>query len=229
MDKSIIGTENDRLKMLVESGKYAMKVRCDWNMLDILCNKIEIHKSNHWEHKNSKKGIGLKWCIAEQDLKYFVVEKYLKGETLRDIIDAEIETLSEAVKGKYENEVRSEYLIPSNRWKSEQLVYEYTKKLFKDRIVQYQHKPFHLRKNGGQMSYDIFICGLNIAIEYQGKQHFEPVEIFGGETHFQRQVERDKLKMKLSKENGITLIYINYWEDISTKLIKEKIDAALQI
>lgn len=46
MDSSIIGTENDVLKQSVESGRYAMKTRCDWNMLDILCNRIEIHKAN---------------------------------------------------------------------------------------------------------------------------------------------------------------------------------------
>lgn len=76
------------------------------------------------------------------------------------------------------------------------------------------------------MSYDVFICGLNIAIEYQGKQHFEPVEIFGGEEHFKNQVVRDKLKQELSRKNGVTLIYINYWEDISSDLIKDKVALA---
>ena len=72
------------------------------------------------------------------------------------------------------------------------------------------------------------MCGKNIAFEYQGKQHFEPVDFFGGEKHFQEQVERDKLKKKLSEENGVTLIYVNYDEDVSVELIKEKVAQVLE-
>lgn len=74
------------------------------------------------------------------------------------------------------------------------------------------------------MSYDIFISGLNIAIEYQGKQHYEPVEFFGGEEAFHDLQKRDREKAQLSKENGIKLIYINYWEEITPELIREKIE-----
>ena len=73
------------------------------------------------------------------------------------------------------------------------------------------------------MSYDVFVYGEKIAFEYQGKQHFEPVEYFGGKEHFEEQRKRDELKLKLSKENGIVLIYVNYWEDISTEAIREKV------
>lgn len=59
-----------------------------------------------------------------------------------------------------------------------------------------------------------------MAIEYQGKQHFEPVEIFGGKDNFEKQKKRDVLKKKLSDENGIKLVYINYWEDITAELIR---------
>ena len=78
------------------------------------------------------------------------------------------------------------------------------------------------------MSYDIFICGLNVAIEYQGKQHFEPVEFFGGEENFKKQIERDRLKLKLSEENKIAIAFINYWEDISPELIKHRIGEAIE-
>ena len=73
------------------------------------------------------------------------------------------------------------------------------------------------------MSYDVYICGLKTAIEYQGKQHFEPVEYFGGKENYEKQVERDKLKLELSEKNGVKLIYINYWEDVTPDLIIEKI------
>ena len=49
------------------------------------------------------------------------------------------------------------------------------------------------------------------------------LNILGGEEHFEEQRKRDELKLKLSEENGIVLIYVNYWEDISIDLIKEKV------
>ena len=116
-----------------------------------------------------------------------------------------------------------EYHKAENKWKSEEMVYEYTKKLFKKNEVIHQHRPYFLHTKNGQMSYDVFVCGENIAIEYQGKQHFEPVEYFGGKEHFEEQKKRDQLKQNLSRENGILLIYVNYWEDISVELIRNKV------
>ena len=73
------------------------------------------------------------------------------------------------------------------------------------------------------MSYDIFISRLNVAIEYQGKQHFEPVNFFGGKSSFEKLKIRDKEKAALSSKNGIKLVYINYWEDITPELIIERV------
>lgn len=78
------------------------------------------------------------------------------------------------------------------------------------------------------MSYDVYICGMDVAIEYQGEQHFKPVEVFGGEHHFREQQERDQLKAELSRSHGVKLIYVNYWEDISETLIKTKVEEALK-
>ena len=196
-------------------------------MMELMCDKIKVYKENGWEHKKEK-GNTSKHCIAEKDLKYFWVSKYVKNTDRAGLIEIERNILSEVYNGKYSDLPRYEYLIPKNKWKSEQLVYEYACKLYKKSNVIYQHRPFFLRSNHGQMSYDVFVSGLNVAIEYQGKQHFEPVEIFGGEESYKTQVIRDELKKKLSEENGITLVYINYDEDISTDLIKEKVETALQ-
>lgn len=104
-------------------------------------------------------------------------------------------------------------------------MYKITKRLFRDFNVVYQHRPFFLKSDiGGQMSYDVYISELKVAIEYQGKQHFEPVEFFGGQDAFERTKERDRQKKQLSEENGVKLIYVNYWENITPRLIKEKVN-----
>ena len=76
------------------------------------------------------------------------------------------------------------------------------------------------------MSYDVFISGLSIAIEYQGKQHFEPIDHFGGQEAFERVQQRDKEKRMLSEAQGISLVYINYWEDVTPELVRSKIEEA---
>lgn len=49
-------------------------------------------------------------------------------------------------------------------------------------------------------------------IEYDGEQHFKPIEFFGGEQAFQRQRERDTRKETWCKENNIPLLRIPYYD-----------------
>jgi hypothetical protein len=107
------------------------------------------------------------------------------------------------------------------------LVYNIVQQLYPAENVYYQYRPDYLLSGKGQLSYDIYIAKYRIAIEYQGKQHFEPVRIFGGVEGFEKQRNRDQLKLQLSKEQGVTLIYINYWEDISVELVRQKIAEAI--
>ena len=50
---------------------------------------------------------------------------------------------------------------------------------------------------------DFYLIDKKIAIECQGLQHFEPVEIFGGEEMFKYRIENDIKKKILCEENGI--------------------------
>lgn len=54
---------------------------------------------------------------------------------------------------------------------------------------------------------DFYIPEYNIAIECQGKQHFEPVEKFGGTEAYQIQVKNDQIKQTLCKQHNIKLCY----------------------
>lgn len=49
-----------------------------------------------------------------------------------------------------------------------------------------------------------------IGIEYDGKQHYVPIDYFGGEVAFREQVESDALKNQKCKENGFTLFRLKY-------------------
>jgi len=66
--------------------------------------------------------------------------------------------------------------------------------------------------SGYRYRYDFYLPDLNIFIEYDGMQHFKPVEIFGGVKNFLITRKNDLIKNKLAKENKIHLIRIKYTE-----------------
>ena len=57
-------------------------------------------------------------------------------------------------------------------------------------------------------------------IECQGEQHYKPVDEFGGELEFEKQVKHDTLKREYAEAHGIPLIEISY-KDKEYDKIKE--------
>lgn len=125
-----------------------------------------------------------------------------------------------ACKAKYDK-ILSELDEKEIKWKSEFKMFKLIKSHFEEAIYQYRFKEL------GLQSLDVFIPELNIGFEYQGIQHYQAVEVFGGEEHYQIQHENDIKKKKICKENNIELIEWKYDEEISKinldkKLIKYK-------
>jgi predicted Zn-ribbon and HTH transcriptional regulator len=80
-------------------------------------------------------------------------------------------------------------------------------------------------KNHNPLEFDIIIYKSNneiILIEYQGRQHFEPVEFWGGIKNLLYIQQNDKIKYDYCLSNNIPLIYINYWEYNQIENILEK-------
>lgn len=83
--------------------------------------------------------------------------------------------------------------------------------LNQNNIIFEQQKMFdncYLR-NGGKCRFDFYIDNTYL-IEYDGQQHFHPVDHFGGEKQFKIQQERDNYKNQWCKDNNIPLIRIPY-------------------
>lgn len=67
---------------------------------------------------------------------------------------------------------------------------------------------------------------LKFLVEFQGRQHYEVVEIFGGKKELNERNKNDKIKVKYCKDNNIDLLIISYKqlkdiENILDKKIKE--------
>ena len=70
----------------------------------------------------------------------------------------------------------------------------------------------------GRQSLDFYLPELNIAIECQGAQHFEPNDFFGGEKSFIEQLERDNRKKALCEKHNLQLFYVNFDDNVEGKL-----------
>lgn len=71
---------------------------------------------------------------------------------------------------------------------------------------------------GNLLHFDIYIPSKNIYIEYDGEQHFRPVENWGGQKSFNDIKERDILKNEFCKMNNIKLFRISYKENVEQKI-----------
>ena len=81
--------------------------------------------------------------------------------------------------------------------------------LLKNGIEFNQEYCFDWLRHKRKMALDFYLPQYKIAIECQGKQHFKPVNIFGGEAFYRKTIERDILKKLLCEEHGIRVIYFS--------------------
>lgn len=103
----------------------------------------------------------------------------------------------------------------------------------KDECIVYEfQKSFEDCRYINTLKFDFYIpdYGENgLLIEYDGKQHYEPIEYFGGLEAFKKQQIKDDIKNKYAKDNNIEIIripytiagikLINYLEDLKDKYL----------
>lgn len=75
--------------------------------------------------------------------------------------------------------------------------------------------------------FDFYLPDYNLLIEYDGEQHFKPIEFFGGKQKFEEQQKRDNFKNNYCLINNIRLIRIPYSD--YQKITKEYIENILFI
>lgn len=98
-----------------------------------------------------------------------------------------------------------------NKSKGEATIIGILDKHNKEYIYQ-QKYPTLLGLGNGELSYDFYLPDDNLLIEYQGEQHYKPIEIFGGEEQFKVQQEHDRRKRQYAKDHDIKLLEIWYWD-----------------
>ena len=101
------------------------------------------------------------------------------------------------------------------KWKHELSLFHAVRGLYPDTL--YQYRPDWL----GRQSLDLYIPSLSTAIEYQGVQHYLPVEFFGGEEALSQRRDLDRVKKELCEANSVRLIEWPYSVDPTDKNVRK--------
>lgn len=85
----------------------------------------------------------------------------------------------------------------------------------KIRLYFEKHRVLFIRQyaieyNGNKYRCDFYVPSKNLIIEYNGMQHYKPVERFGGAKKFRAQKQRDINVRDYCKHNNIKLLEITY-------------------
>ena len=110
------------------------------------------------------------------------------------------------------------------KWINETLLFNYIVVIFPNFIVKREASPPWLE----QQRLDIYIPEINLAIEYQGEQHFKPVTLFGGNDALKKTQKRDNEKLKKCKNNNVDLIYFTFKDNLTEKLVCKRLKHYLE-
>lgn len=90
--------------------------------------------------------------------------------------------------------------------------------LEKHNISYVFQKTFQDCKDKRVLPFDFYLPTYNVAIEYDGGQHFKPIPFFGGEETFQNRIKHDKIKDDYCKNSNIKLLRIPYFKNVDEEL-----------
>ena len=92
--------------------------------------------------------------------------------------------------------------------KGETLIKEY----IESKNIEYIHQCiFDDCKYKKKLRFDFYLPEKNICIEYDGEQHYKPIEVFGGVKGFEDTIIRDSIKDEYCKNKNIKMIRIPYY------------------
>lgn len=112
-----------------------------------------------------------------------------------------------------ENNTRTHLGLPAigEGWISETELFKFLQTHFHQTEVVQHGRPHFL----GRQHYDIWMPQWKVAVEFHGRQHFEPVVFFGGDEAYAANIVRDQRKIQLSTENNVHLFVVTHGYDLA--------------
>lgn len=126
-----------------------------------------------------------------------------------------------------ENEVRQKFghKKVGDAWTSETILYHIVRSLLPNFAIRRHYRPNFL----DGLEIDIFIEELRVGIEYQGIQHYEPVNHWGGKEALEKLQKRDLKKKKIADSLGIPIVYFKYNEHLNDDIVIDKLRKYVKI
>lgn len=99
-----------------------------------------------------------------------------------------------------------------SRMKNQGKLYHFVREIFPNEQIEWNYKHDKIRSSlNKKLELDIFLPKLNLAFEFNGRQHYyEPTGFFKGIGRFERTQEHDQLKKDKCIELNIVLIEVPY-------------------
>ena len=86
--------------------------------------------------------------------------------------------------------------------------------LLKENNIKFESQKYFtsckIPESNQPLRFDFYLPDYNTIIEYDGKQHFKPIQYFGGEEGFKKRQFYDSFKNNWCKQNNIKIIRIPY-------------------
>ena len=164
-------------------------------------------------------------CLKE----YEVLDEYINTDTKINFRHKKCNTIFKIEPDKfiYRNHKKYCPICYLNKSKGEMIIEQY----LINNNIDYQ-REFHFPETGLKR-FDFFIPQNNLIIEFDGIQHFQPIEQFGGVKAFEETQKRDKEKDDFCLSHNIMLIRIPYTEienlnQILYEIFKEKSSTTIE-
>jgi tetratricopeptide (TPR) repeat protein len=132
-----------------------------------------------------------------------------------------------AFERKLENDIREKlgYYKVGKKFLNETNLFKLVEKLHPECTIIHHYRPSWLF---GQ-ELDVFIKELNIGIEYQGEQHYQSIDFFGGDSGLKATQERDERKAQICAKEKVPLILFRFDEVITEKLVAERLSQVIDV
>lgn len=205
------------------------------NKVCIICNEVDEFGKVHGEfqqtpdnHVNSRQGcpkcarnvpLTTQEFIAKAKLVHGNLYDYSKVNYVNYFTNV---TIICQEHGEFEqlpsNHLRNEGCPKCSQSKGEKLIAAILQSMNIEFIEQYQISIDTNINVSGKAFIDFYVPSKNTFIEFNGAQHYIPVDYFGGNVQFNKQIQRDNYIKKYCAINNIKLIEIKYNDNINIKL-----------
>lgn len=90
--------------------------------------------------------------------------------------------------------------------------------LRKNHIKYIPQMVFKKCRNKAELPFDFYLPSINMCIEYDGEQHYDPNSFYNKKRGFEYRRRNDEIKTNFCKQNDIKLLRIRYDDDLIKKL-----------